>query len=372
MGIKNLYNIIKTHAPEQLVRYHLTELCGYKVAVDVSVFLYKFIRTAGFGGWKDLFIRMLCTLVESGIIPICIYDGPNAPAEKMVERQRRREDSEKMRQKAVVCKNLANYVRECAMTEEKIPQEIIDQCKVIFKESIELDYLKAFDVLQALVEKQESLERQSLPITKEHTDQAFYISNDVLGIRSFITSGEAEGECASLCISGLADAVLTEDTDVLAYGTPFMLSFYIDNKIEDKRVQGIFLPSLLASLELTQKQFTDLCILLKCDYNERICCRLPWGKSKKQVSIGPVKAFRFIKEYSTLERIIEFSDDPAPLMYERCRELFTPRKISKDEKMFTLKKPNAKLLQKLKDDMEITIDPGYVLKCLQVNMKFND
>src|SRR5205814_50430 len=43
---------------------------------------------------------------------------------------------------------------------------------------------------------------------------------DVLNIQFVFSPSEADGQCAWLCSQGLADAVLTEDCDLLVHGAP--------------------------------------------------------------------------------------------------------------------------------------------------------
>ena len=67
MGIKDGYGIIKSRCPDQLVSYHLSELRGYRLAADISIFAYKTIRTAGEIAWMSMFIMFLCTMKSHGI-----------------------------------------------------------------------------------------------------------------------------------------------------------------------------------------------------------------------------------------------------------------------------------------------------------------
>ena len=47
---------------------------------------------------------------------------------------------------------------------------------------------------------------------------------DILEVPYFTAPSEAEKFCSKLCIDGVVDAVLSEDTDIIAYGTPVFLS----------------------------------------------------------------------------------------------------------------------------------------------------
>jgi flap endonuclease-1 len=50
----------------------------------------------------------------------------------------------------------------------------------------------------------------------------------------------------------------------------------------------------MLDLELTEDEFIDMCILCGCDYASKI------------EGIGPVKAYKFIKEFHSIENILEF------------------------------------------------------------------
>jgi flap endonuclease-1 len=81
----------------------------------------------------------------------------------------------------------------------------------------------------------------------------------------------------------------------------------------------------LASLNMKSEEFRDLCILLGCDYNDRVKGYPPDGKNrKKPVGIGVKGAFWMINEYRRLEEAEQYMVDSDPLNYRRCRELFTP------------------------------------------------
>ena len=82
---------------------------------------------------------------------------------------------------------------------------------------------------------------------------------------------------------------------------------------------------------MTMDEFIDLCIMCGCDYTKTIG------------GIGPVKAFKFIKENSTIEKVLirleEEADDPkkkqkyvvpADFKYNESRELFKNPEVERD------------------------------------------
>jgi len=325
MGIKDLYKVIADHAPDQLVEFQLYELSGFRIAIDISVFLYKFIRTAGDVHWMNIFILFLCTLKKYHIKAVCIFDGPSPPIEKREEQLRRRTEVAKSVDRLKICKELKDELWENYVTsDKKLTDDLIERCRsVIHRSGVDFtDYNDTMSVYSAINNIIKKLNIQTLPITSSHSDLAKDIVR-FFGFTCFQAEGEAEALCSYLAIHNYVDAVLTEDTDVLAYGTPLMLAFK-DFKLTDQRVHAISLPHLLKALDLTQESFRDLCIMLSCDYNDRILGYPPFKKSKKPINIGMKHAFSMITEYKSIENMLDCIPDPSPLKYKRCRELFTP------------------------------------------------
>jgi 5'-3' exonuclease len=131
---------------------------------------------------------------------------------------------------------------------------------------------------------------------------------DILNVPWYIAPLEAETMCACLCKRGLVDAVLSEDTDVLAYGAPIFLS-----KINTTHETFTYInyQELLEQLELSSESFLDLCIMCGTDYNKNI------------YMIGPEKSYTMIKTHENIDNIsTNTSLDVSILNHKRGRELF--------------------------------------------------
>ena len=133
---------------------------------------------------------------------------------------------------------------------------------------------------------------------------------DSLGIRHITSENEGETLCAQLCCLGMVDAVLSDDTDVLAYGTPKTLVWFRGDK---ETVCEISFQELTETLGMSRSEFTDFCIMCGTDYNKNI--RM----------IGPDRAYAILKTAKTIENIpTEFPKlDISVLNHERIRELFS-------------------------------------------------
>jgi hypothetical protein len=173
--------------------------------------------------------------------------------------------------------------------------------------------------------------------------------------------------------------VLSEDTDVLAYGTPWMVAFK-DYKLSDEKVKAVYLPDMIEALGYDMDEFRDLCILLSCDYNNRVKGYPPsesGKKCKKPQCIGWVKAVAMIDEYRRLEVVEEYLEDAGPLIYERCRKLFTPISSLELEELIQTKpynsKPKLEEIGRFMTKERLTVSVEYIEKCWEpASLIFHD
>lgn len=325
MGIKDLYSVIKEHSPNQLVVTHFSNLSGYRIAIDISVFLYKFVRTAGPERWVDLFLMLMCMLKENSVRAVCIFDGPNFPVEKKSEQESRRASTAKIREKTkeitrILHKLQEEFVPYDLVVDESIKNEIQTILRIDPLEDA-TNYRDPVAVCEVLERAVDKYERQTIPITSEFAMTAKELM-DILGVTYLQADGEAETLCAHLAITSQVDCVMTEDTDVLPYGTPIMLAKLDLAKSKVTVIQHRY---LIKSLNMTSNQFRDMCICLGCDYNERAKA-FPKKKNGKPVGVGAKKVFDFITTYGEIENFEEQLVDPSVLKYPRCRELFSTSK----------------------------------------------
>ena len=328
MGIADLYKVIATETGGKYpIESHMSRFTGLRFAVDISIFLYKYIRSSGPIAWKNSFILLLITLKRHGIRSVCIFDGPNPPIEKLRTQEKRREENEKALTRLSECRKMREKLqKKYLFSEEEMPKGVSEACQILIgkpRKLTEIDYTCAGECSEALGDVIRRLEFSTMPITADHADEAIKIV-EMLGFPALTAEGEAEALCASLAVYGHVDAVLTEDTDVLAYGVPMMVAFK-DFKLGDEKLWCIPLNAMLQDMDLKRNEFRDLCILLSCDYNERVKGYPPDGKNRKTpVSIGAVHAMTMIRKYRVLEEVVKHVIIDGPLKYQRCRELFTP------------------------------------------------
>lgn len=332
MGIKDLKPTIQKRCPEKIRTINISDLAGVRIALDIMVFLYKYLRSVGEDNWIAFMIQCLSTFARHRVDIVCVFDGKNVPIEKEKEREKRRKDANSIFTKIEELKLLLDIVRKGKGPIEDTKQinainDILDRQRKIEGQSI-VNFSKRSTVIWVLTQTLNKWEKQTLFVNSEHIRITKELCK-ILRIPVYQAKGEGETICACLCLSGNVDAVYTQDTDVLAYGCPVQL---FDFDVKNETMNMIYLQDILDCFEFTFDQFRDFCIMLKCDYNERA------------PDIGPAKAFELITEYISIESIedvdpdtiedkkmrnmvIKFQSGVHNLIYERCRELFKYRKV---------------------------------------------
>lgn len=313
MGIKNLHKILEKHAPGVYKYKHISDFAYKKVAIDVSLYLYKFKATLG-EKWLEGFLNMVVCLRKWDVHCFFIFDG-TAPIEKREEQMRRRQSS--MNQK----ERVALLEEEIKLYEEtKIPGPImIDICKKhggpvrLFKRIDEVETGIPKINLETVKNRLEELKSMIISVTEEDSIIAKELF-DILKTPYVVAPDEAERYAAHLCYHGKVDAVISEDTDILCYKTPLFLT-----KIDFYKniVVVIEYKDVLEELDMESSTFLDLCIMLGCDYNSNI------------ENYGMVKSYDLLKKCKSIEGCIEEikktkSNVNADILnHVRCRELFS-------------------------------------------------
>lgn len=300
MGIKNLFKFLREKCPQVFEPIHISEYAFRKVAIDTSLYVNLFMASYG-DKWLYHFVRLIECLRKNEIHCVFIYDT-SSPPEKQAERKRRRAEEQKMRDRvAGLLQAQEEYeqtgvitpVLQAFIVRRKIPKRIM-----FGKETTDMEAVRR--AIEKMVKH-----------TYEITEEDFVHSRellDILDVPYVMAPMEAETTCADLCRQGQVDAVLTRDSDVLAYGSPVLLT-KIDT--QSGMCQKVVYNKLLEYLSFTDSQFLDFCIMCGTDYNKNI------------FKIGPKKSFGYITTYDNIETIEEETKlDTSILNHRRTRELF--------------------------------------------------
>ena len=259
-------NLLKEKCPKSIRSVPLSNYTGQLFALDASMAMYQFLISTqtiktGFsiaelrdeqgnltGHLLGLLNRTLM-LMEHGIRPVWVFDG-KPPEAKMNTLRGRKE----------------------------------------IKENAEKEKDEAKD--QGDMEKALKFANQTIKIDQKMTDDAKKLIS-LLGIPVIEAPSEAEATCSILAKDKKVFAAATEDMDTLCFGCPVLIRELTG---KEENIIEIKLDVALSELGLTMDEFVDLCILCGCDYCERI------------EGIGCIKAFQLIKEYKTIEKVIEYTE----------------------------------------------------------------
>lgn len=220
MGVQKLHTFLLTNCKDCIYETHIKALQNKKVAVDISMFLYKFKQQ------KKLLENMysLCNLFRLyNIHPIFVFDGkPNEYKMEMIKKRRftKIEMLKKMEE----------------LKKKKIDHTIREQIKYY--------------------------EKQSMFITKEDITSVRLLL-DLYGMTWVRSPEEADSYISYLAIYNYVDYVISDDTDMFAYGCMHVLRQF---DLENQTMYYYNTQDILNTLSLTIDEFKYLCANSKNDY----------------------------------------------------------------------------------------------------------
>ncbi len=316
MGIRDLKQLIKRFAPQAITKRHLSHYKGKRMAIDISIYLYRFkakqTHDTEFIGY---FVKQILKLRKYGIEPVYVFDGKPPKAKEGTLGKRTKRKNEMKNEIQSLEQSLVNVMSEFAENKDQI---------------------------EAIKDKIAKTKRNMIIV--KNSDKVLCIKLfDLMGIPYLIANGEAEILCSRLSRSSLIYGCFSEDTDLLPNGCNYFITDLSGNEF----VTEYDLNKVLTSMGLTYDEFVDLCILCGCDYVDRIN------------GIGPINAYKLIKEYKSIENILTTVEVPNGYVedYTTAKHLFTsydPYEYSKLHDKIGLGKHNPEeLLKFIKNETDM-------------------
>ena len=230
MGIRYLNRFLKDNASPSIRLCNLAELSGKKIAVDISIYMYRF---ASDNTLIENIYLMLSVFRHYNIIPIFVFDG-KPPLEKRELLQKRKKDKQEAENEYNKLKNKLEINKDM---DEADKQEIIYNMDVLKKKSVSIN------------------------------------KNDVENVKILIRSygatyydapGEADELCAMLNMKDKVWACLSEDMDMFVYGCPRVIRYL---SLLNHTAVIYDLKCILNNLGISQKELREICVLSGTDYN---------------------------------------------------------------------------------------------------------
>lgn len=238
MGVKYLNKLIKTTCKSSLKKIKLNEISNKKIAIDTSIYMYKYKQQ---GDLIDGIFNMITILQKYNIKPLFIFDGkpPNEKQDLLNERLKCKEIAEnKFNKLSIEFTNLLNNNSnnnniELTKRVNSLEKEI-ELCK---KTMTKLSYKDVIDVKKLI----------------SHMGENYYESYT-----------EADCIIAKLAKENKVWGCLSEDMDMFIYGCPIVLRYF---SLIKEEVVVYDLNKILKNLNLTHNEFKEICILSGTDYN---------------------------------------------------------------------------------------------------------
>eukprot|EP00834_Sanchytrium_tribonematis_P000676 NODE_13_length_54415_cov_0.522424.p10 type:complete len:437 gc:universal NODE_13_length_54415_cov_0.522424:43026-44336(+) len=256
MGISNL--LANTRSIQKPIK--IKSLRNKRVAVDAFGWLHLalypcaediYYNRAYKTKMVKYFMQRVTRLVEKGIEVLIVFDGMRLPAKLNTHQDRKQKRSDAL-------ENAKKYT------------------------NIDIDAARKY--MQSAVK-----------VTSEHVAlvQAELKKFD---IKFMVSPFEADAQLAYLCKNGHVDYVITEDSDLLAYGCPRVI-FKLDKSQNGEGMLVEITKGKQQCTELnmknwTESQFRTFCILCGCDYLDNI------------KGIGTKKAHQLVSKFKSIEKII--------------------------------------------------------------------
>ena len=229
MGIPRLNRLLRNKVSDRSIRLApLNHLRGTRIVVDSSIYLYKYLAE---GCLVENLYTLAMKLRSFRIAAVFVFDG-KPPEEKREEIIRRFERKSK-------CEEQYDALRSRFEAADPGP----DKHRMKF----ELEKLKRQFV---------RLSTADISLAKE-----LLIS---CGHQVADAPGESDAMCARMVQLGIADACLSEDTDMFPFGCPVVLR---NLSLADSTVLIFDLKSILIDLGLSFNEFQEVCVTSGCDYN---------------------------------------------------------------------------------------------------------
>ena len=230
MGIRHLNKHLRDKCTESIRVLNTADLEGKRIAVDISIYLYKY---EGDNMLLENMYLMLSIFRHHNIIPIFIFDGKPPPEKKELLMKRKEDKQEAKKEYEKLQKSLDNN----ADFDDSEKQEIVAT----------MDQLK----------------KQFININKDKIEQVKELIR-AYGATYYDAPGEADELCALLVLKKKVWACLSEDMDLFVYGCPRVLRYF---SLMNHSVVLYHMKGILEELSLNQQEFREICILSGTDYN---------------------------------------------------------------------------------------------------------
>ena len=319
MGIKGLIPELRKTTPSAFANRNVKDYQGGWVVIDAMnvMFIYMAVaqkKTVGetklvMGEKVDhvkaqqkmmkMLVDYIVKFVANGVAPLFVFDGLDKKEKSQTTDERKRKK-----------------------------QVIVDEIKELEKKLVPIDSLDFSSIkpdTMIIAQRLSNLLNQ-VPYL---TDEDIFAFQEILaacGLPFLTAKGEGEKLCSSICVHGYARAVVSCDSDNLAFGCPRVM---ISTTNDPLVFSEVTLNTVLYELKQaypgmdTFSKFVDMCIMCGCDFNTNIR------------NIGIKKSIGLLSKHGSIEGVAASGIDVSCLRHEICREIFKdvdPNSLIQDDR----------------------------------------
>jgi flap endonuclease-1 len=229
MGIPKLNRFLVEKCNDAISKKHLSELSGEKIAIDTSIYLYKYI---GQDKLIENFYLMIQIFKYYKITPIFIFDGKPPPEKRELINMRKISKKEaEMQYNEIKMKLESNNISEIDKSEFNL-QLIKLKKQFIRPKKCDIDNIKSL------------------------------ISHS--GLQYCEANGEADELCASMILSNQVDACMSDDMDLFVYGCNKIYRYL---SLLNHDIISYDMNLILQKLKISLDEFKQIMVLSGTDYN---------------------------------------------------------------------------------------------------------
>ena len=228
MGIPKLNKwLLDKCSPASIQKQHLIDLQDKCIAIDISIYLYRFLVE---GHFMEQLYLFLSTLRYYCIRPIIVFDG-KAPAEKRATIQRRKTEKQDAKTQYLVLEEQLTHTEDILLRQE-------------------------------LQKKMAALKKRMVRITWAYIDASIDLIK-AFGFEYYLAPHEADELCVHLALTGDVYAILSDDMDLLLSGVPRLLRGF---HISTHEVILYDTSAILVDMNMTLSDFRATVALSGTDY----------------------------------------------------------------------------------------------------------
>ena len=322
MGIKSLKKLLlkKCINNGAYKEKKISDFRDKTIFIDTSIYMYQYKY---YGNIIPRFMKMISILLKYNITPIFVFDGkPTQHKDNVL--QERRERKEKLDAEIVeLTKKIEIKVKEI--------REVKDKSKI--------DIEKEQESIRKNQEKIYKKEKQNIKVTWMDTRDLKKLLKNI-GIPYIHKEAEADVVIPYVINKfNLEPYCLSDDTDFLAHRMNMISRFNLANE----KVEFYNYPEILAKLSLSADNFTDMCIVMGCDYYKGV------------KGIGPMKSYSMISKHKG-KLMKEIFKDLDETKYLESKKMFSGNCNFEIEEVLTLGEFNKEIFDKYCDENEIKED----------------